>query len=183
MTMNQDRATELEQRATEIIELAANIDFGSSSAPTLSSLKTRHREIARLMLLGKTNNEISEMVGITAARISQIKSDPMFVGYLASLEEQCDRQVIDVRQRLADISHKALDVVEGLLADDKSSIKLAAAKDILDRAGYKPIEKVATVNLSSVLSQDELQAIRDNITRAKEEGYVVSEDSCGRTDS
>jgi len=238
MTMNQDGPTELEQRATEIIELAADIDFGSSSAPTLSSLKTRHREIARLMLLGKTNNEISEMVGITAARISQIKSDPMFVGYLASLEEQCDsslktrhreiarlmllgktnneiaelvgitpgrisqiksdpmflgylssleekcdRQVIDVRQRLADISHKALDVVEELLADDKSSIKLAAAKDILDRAGYKPIEKVATVNLSSVLSQDELQAIRDNITRAKEEGYVVSEDSCGRTDS
>ena len=169
----------LEQRSAQIIELASGMDLSPEATPTLSSLKTRHREIARLMLLGKSNNEISELIGISPTRISQIKSDPMFRGYLASLEERCDRQVMDVRQRLANLSHEALDVVEELLKDDKSSIQLAAAKDILDRAGYKPVEKVETVNLSAVLSPEELQAIRHNIQRAKAEGYVVSEAACG----
>lgn len=49
---------------------------------------------------------------------------------------------IKAEERIASLVTKALDRIEALIDQaDMDSIRLAAAKDIMDRAGYKPAEK------------------------------------------
>ena len=50
---------------------------------------------------------------------------------------------VEMESRMGDKGPKALDVVEGLMRSSNSdTVRLAAAKDLLDRSGYKPVERI-----------------------------------------
>lgn len=52
-------------------------------------------------------------------------------------------------ERLREMVDPALNRLEALLDDDSSAVALAAVKDVLDRAGYKPKERVESVSVGA----------------------------------
>lgn len=66
--------------------------------PTISRLRDSHHRIAWLLATGWTDVHISEALGISAARIGQLKRDPTFAELLASKRAHVDashRDAID----------------------------------------------------------------------------------------
>ena len=78
------------------------------------------------------------------------------------------------QQRFNDLVDPAINRLEKLINDDDvpSASAVAAAKDILDRAGYKPVEKIEDVTeeseesklLREVFTLEELKRIHERCT-------------------
>jgi len=116
----------------------------------LKELKTHHREIARLRFEGLKPSDIASRTETKYQTVAKILRDPMCVAYMNGLSDKADSGIIDVRRSLAEMNISALAVVKDLLDPNipaPASVKFAAAKDVLDRTGHKPIEQKSTVNV------------------------------------
>jgi len=110
----------------------------------LKQLRTHHREMVRLAFQGFNTAEISDRVGTTTTAISKILRDPLAKSFLAGLMDKADDQVINVRKKLLDLNPKAITAIDDILDKDSKApypTILNAAKDILDRNGYKAPEQ------------------------------------------
>ncbi len=71
----------------------------------------------------------------------------------------------NVRQYIESKAEKAAEIVFSLATGaENETVKLNASKDILDRAGYKPVEKTQALNINikgDVKDFNELDAIRE----------------------
>ena len=79
-----------------------------------------------------TQEEVSQEIGVHKNSITNWKKNPEF---LEELEKA-------LRQNLKLTAIGALRVIVGLLNSPNEQIRLSAAKDILDRAGFKPGEYI-----------------------------------------
>lgn len=127
---------------------------------TLKELATQHREVARLKFEGRSPTEIATMTGIAIGTVRGILADPLCKAAIEKLNDKSDEHSIDVRRRLSELNLKALNTVEECMDQDISmAVKLSAAKDVLDRNGYKPVEKVNHSHLH--LTAEELTSIKE----------------------
>jgi len=139
----------------------------------LQELKSQHREIVRLTFEGYKTAEIAGMLSISDANVRQTRQDPLFKAALAMLQDKADNDVVDVRKRLVELNGKALDALEDCMDQDLSqSVKLSAAKDVLDRNGYAP--KTAIDHTHLHITAQELEGIK---ARAKAISGCIIEDS------
>lgn len=134
--------------------------------PTASSLKPRHREIARLHALGKTNNQICEILGYSTSRISILLGTP-------ALKAEVDRY----RNRLYDqdlvhaIKNLGGDAVaayeEALRGKDLSTKeKLVPATWVLEKLSGKAKQEI---NIES----NTIASFMDELKRMKETGQTI----------
>ncbi len=108
----------------------------------LAQLKTQHREIARLAFEGFRPVEIAEKTGMAISSVRTIISDPLCQAYITTLDDKANTNVIDARKRISEMVTKSLDVVDDMLTlEVPPNVALKAAHDILDRAGYQPVQK------------------------------------------
>jgi hypothetical protein len=106
---------------------------------SLNDLKTRHREILRLDLLGHTPTEISERLEITTQTVRNVQGDALYQQKKRYLEDQADEEIVTARKILADSAVEAATKIRDLVQSASSDVvKLNAARDILDRTGHKP---------------------------------------------
>ena len=105
------------------------------------------RVILYMDLAGRGTGEIAESLGMTAGRISIIKTSPMYARMKETeeqtlkdkfMDKQTDALTIDpVKKTFKDA---ALDIAQGMLGIARTGqsefAKLQASKDVLDRAGY-----------------------------------------------
>lgn len=91
----------------------------------------REQVISLLVSTDMSQQEIAKEVGVHGTTISKWKKDPDFQ---AMLEEAQWRF-------LGDLASPALRVLRTSLKVSDPKVRLQAAKDILNRAGYKPVEK------------------------------------------
>jgi hypothetical protein len=133
----------------------------------LKQLKSHHKEIARLKVLGYTPAEIAEKTGTALQTVYANLRDPICQGFMDGLSDKLDKEVISVRKRLIDMNSAALSVMEDIMSKDSKapySVQFAAAKDNLDRTGYKIEEKI-THEVSFLTAQDleELNQSANNV--------------------
>jgi len=121
--------------------LTAEDERSSDSPPRweVSELNARHREIMRRIIEGATYIEIAEAMGIHKQTVMLVCTSPMFREELGKLESQLDVSVI---KRADDLSNEALDTLKMMMRRGKSeALKVRAAREILDTAGYSKVEK------------------------------------------
>lgn len=126
----------------------------------LKELKAQHRNIIQMSFNGFRNNEIAEKLSMSQGTISSILRSPLGQAYLNGLHDRVKEQTIDVRKQLIGMNKKALDAISNIL-DPKAkapfNVQLTAAKDVLDRNGYKPTDKFE-VDIHSQKSDEEIDA-------------------------
>jgi len=112
----------------------------------------RYGEIARRMMLGQSAEEISTEMGLTKQWIYKVTQHPAFRARLQQLEkdawakfdEAMQRDSRDLHSRIEDAAEEAfeelLDIMRG---SEDGRLRGNMAQDIMDRAGYGAVKKVA----------------------------------------
>ncbi len=111
----------------------------------LKELRTQHRTVIQMLFSGYKNNEIAERLEMSATTVSQIVRSPLGQAYLEGLQDKAQESTLDVRKKLVSMNKSALSVLERLMNPAEKaqhSVQLAAAKDVLDRTGYKAPDRL-----------------------------------------
>lgn len=94
-------------------------------------------------LFGIVDEDISKILSIPVERVQHIKSLDAYrelqVQFIKNIVES---DMSDVRGMFVEKSRRAADVMFELLDSDSEATKGAAAKDVLDRAGQRPIDVI-----------------------------------------
>lgn len=157
--------------------------------PILKKMSPRHKEIARRCLVGETPEEISEDLGMHKGTVVWMMNQDVFKQYLGQLEYETERRLTNAQERLdvlgilAEAEQDAAELVVDVMNDEivpsatkdgaipvATGLRLKSAWDILDRRGYKAIEKKMTVSLSDLIIAAREEA------KAKKEPINVSSD-------
>lgn len=104
---------------------------------------SRYREIARLHALGKTNNQICEILGYTAAWMSTILKDPFIKAEVERYRQQLFDQ--DVTDKIKEASKDGASFIHNVILDgqEKSQTRLDAAKWVVEKAHGKARQEVS----------------------------------------
>ena len=84
-----------------------------------------------MVVENKTQKQIAKEINITEKTICQWKKDKEF-------REEIEKQM---KENFGSLAIDAQQKLKKLLNSKNESIQMQAIKDVLDRAGYKPIEK------------------------------------------
>jgi len=111
----------------------------------LKELRNQHRTIIQMVFAGYKNNEIAERLEMSACTVSQIVRSPLGQAYLEGLQDKAQEATLDVRKQLVSLNSSALSVLKRIMNPAEKaphSVQLTAAKDVLDRTGYKAPDRL-----------------------------------------
>ena len=123
---------------------------------------------------GYKNQEIAERLGMAQSSVSTILRSPLGQAYLNGLQDRAHEATLDVRKKLVSLNKEALATFEHLLDKGSrksvpASVQFNAAKDVLDRNGYKAPDRL-NIDMTLQTKTDEeldaeIAAIEDSINR------------------
>lgn len=141
-------------------------------------LNERHHNILRLHLLGYSNKQIAERLGCTPASVSIAVNSNLGRLQAGLMRAEVDNGAIEAAKRIRALAPKAIDVIEETMSDEEVpyAVRLRAAQDALDRAGFGAVKRVDTRSMSVSLSSDDLEELKASaLARARENGLVVDD--------
>lgn len=123
---------------------------------------------------GFKNHEIAEKLGMSQATISSILHSPLGKAYLDGLHDKSRENTLDVRKQLISMNSSALAAFERILNPAERAphnVQANVAKDILDRNGFKPTDKI-NIDMTLQAKSDaeinaEINALTNSIAAAK----------------
>lgn len=109
-------------------------------------LNSKQKKCIELLVAGdRTQKQIAETLHVTEATICNWKKNEEFISeYTSSLKSS-----------MKDVAAKAFNTEISLLKARSEMVRLMAAKDILDRAGFKPDDNVNLIGSGTVVIVDD----------------------------
>lgn len=151
-------------------------DRGDKSALSLAlepdRVTCRHRALMRKLVSGMTLSQACEDIGFTVSRASIIVNSPLFQAEMERMEkdlasafveaeaERGSNSVDSTRILLGETAEIAARTLKGALDDENATVRVTAAKDILDRTGYAKEDK-----LKARITVEPSQSLVDVISR------------------
>jgi DNA-binding CsgD family transcriptional regulator len=130
------------------------IPKANDNAPLLSELTHKHGEIARRVLSGQSSASIAAEFGMGVASVKNIIKSSLFQIKMRELSAALDKRFIDINSRLMEHAADAVEVITRTMYTSKNdAIKLKAAAEILDRAGFGKVSKVETRDMTEDYSK------------------------------
>ena len=129
-----------------------------------------HHEICRLTLIGMKQVDIANHLGVSPAMVSYVLRSPIVKEQLRNMSSSRDIEAMDIDAEIKALAPTAVKVMEELMDSELPNMRLKAAQDILDRAGFAPVKTLRTENLHAYLSADEIKEVKD---RAREVGLIT----------
>ena len=130
----------------------------------LKHLQEQHREILRRLVAGQRPKAIARVLGIDKNTVYRIKGSTLGRNYLERLHDKAEDNLSDMQNRFSDHAPLALAVIEEIVADEDNdispSVRLNAAKDLLDRAGHAPIKQVEEKIQHHMFNQDDIESMK-----------------------
>lgn len=138
----------------------------------LKSLKAHHRNIVQMSFNGYSAKEIAEKLDISTITVSNVLNSPLGKAYQDGLMDKMKDVTIDVRKELVSMNKAALAALNRLMDPTNKmpgAVQLGAAKDVLDRSGYKAPDKF-TIDMTMQTKSDaeidaEIAALEASIER------------------
>ena len=129
----------------------------------IQRMTQRHHEVVRLAVLGHTQNDISSITGFTPSSVSLILNNRMVKDKLAFLRAQKDAASVDVMCAIRELAPKCVDILNEIMENEGSpaGVRLGAAKDLLDRAGYAAPKVIQSQSVTTHLTYDEIRQIKE----------------------
>ena len=117
----------------------------------LKKLSPIHDEIIRRLLLGERPSVIAQDLGIDQGRLSVLMNqDPLFIEAYKAKKEEVDKNYSDVAIAIRRQAPKAFKVLMDLMLAENEpipyTVRANIARDILNRAGFVPIQKVQSAS-------------------------------------
>jgi len=138
----------------------------------LKELRTQHRTIIQMAFNGYKNKDIAERMEMSDCTVSQIIRSPLGQAYLEGLQDKAQDATLDVRKKLVSMNKSALNVLERIMNPAEKaphSVQLTAAKDVLDRTGYKAPDRLhVDMTMTTKTDQEiesEILAMQESINK------------------
>jgi predicted transcriptional regulator len=138
----------------------------------LKELRTQHRTIIQMAFNGYRNKDIAERMEMSDCTVSQIIRSPLGQAYLKGMQDKAQEATLDVRKKLITLNASALNVLERVMNPAEKaphSVQLTAAKDVLDRSGYKAPDRLhVDMTLQTKTDQEidaEINAMQQSIAK------------------
>ena len=121
------------------------------------------------------DTKISELIGVSAVTVSKVRRSPYFQvrldKALAAYEKQRANRLADIQSedmtmtKLEKSARRAATILVKALKGDTSITKqqIAVAKDLLDRTGYKAVEKQEITHSNKDYTPEEVESARDTM--------------------
>ena len=145
------------QRALEEAEERKDHRKGDGPSSPIKQIWQQHHEVIRLAVLGFGVMEIARMVGFTPAMIRNILGSEVVKRQMEVMVGAKDFDCLELKKEIESLAPLAIDVLRGIMENDNESSRnrLAAATDILDRAGFAPPRVIqGTLSISHITSSE-----------------------------
>lgn len=139
-------------------------------------LNEKHHEILRLAMLGYTNVQIAERLSCTPATVSTVRNSGLGRQQAMLLKAEADHAALETAKRIRELAPNAIEAIQQLMSNEEvpSHVRLSAAKDILDRAGYAAPKQVNVSSTNLTLSGEDLEGLKAiALQRARANGLVI----------
>jgi len=142
----------------------------------LKQLAPKHQQLARLLVGGHSQAEICRLLGMHKTTVSRLARDPLVAQEVKRLQKLADMNsaicVPGMTGKIAESAHKGMEVLETILADERSDpdimkLKANVALELLSRAGFGPIKQL-NVKQATMTTHFTLDSIEEIKQRAKE---------------
>lgn len=140
----------------------------------------RYQEIARRVVVGQSNVEIANDLGVTPQMVSYVRNSDIIKQQIGNLQEQANDDAVSVSKRIKSLAPHALKlleeiIVEGKVASETIPAKLRAhhAEKVLDRAGHMPPKEIRSLNLHGHYTPDELEALKQRATQSAQGAGIL----------
>ncbi|MCK4830082.1 hypothetical protein KA005_80935, partial [bacterium] len=143
----------------------------------LKELRNQHRTIIQMVFSGYKNKEIAERLEMSDCTVSQIVRSPLGQAYLEGLQDKAQEATLDVRKKLVSMNKSALTVLERIMNPAEKaphSTQLSAAKDVLDRTGYKAADRLHVDMTMQTKTDQEIDAEINAVQQSIEKTYQQS---------
>lgn len=132
-------------------------------------LDQQNQELARLISMGLRTREIAERLDCSPNWVRTHKQLPEVQVLVEELNSEAKAAA---RARIGLMTDKALDTLEELLESEFDTVKLGAAKDVLDRFGLVKTERKQIEikdNLEGKSTEDILDGLRQRLALVEED--------------
>ena len=134
-------------------------------------LWARHHEIKRRLLLGQSNKQIAEALGIHPQTVSWVRNSPVMQKALKELSQKRDEAAVDLKNQIMELAPLAIKHYKRCLEDETNEVystsqQLKIAGDVLDRSGLSPKQVSRHEHLHAHLTTAEIEEIK---RRARED--------------
>lgn len=139
-------------------------------------LNAKHHEILRLALLGYSNVQIAERLNCTPATVSTVRNSGLGRQQASLLKAEADHSAIETAKRMRELAPNAIETINQIMANEElpAAVRLNAAKDVLDRAGFAAPKQVQVNSTSLTLTGDDLEGLKAvALQRAQMNGLVI----------
>jgi hypothetical protein len=111
----------------------------------------RHRALMRRLVAGMTLSDACVDIGFSISRASLIVNSPLFAAEMKTMESEVAKEFQEAEAQrptdptrivLSESAETAARTLKGALSDENPTIRVSAAKDILDRTGYAKEDKI-----------------------------------------
>ena len=131
----------------------------------------QHHEVIRLAVLGFKPADIARMTDFTPLMIRNILGSEVVKRQIAVMQGARDAETLDIKAEIDALAPTAIRVLRDIMEseDESGRNKLAAATDILDRAGYAA-PKVIVGDIKhrhGLISQEDLDELKRRAREAK----------------
>ncbi len=145
-------------------------------------LSDRHLHAIALAASGMKNNAIAALLDMSESRVSVILNDPRSRQIRAQLSSDfVSKLMTDTREVIQGHALEAVHTVVDLMRNAESErVRQTSAFDILDRAGFKPVERSITAKVE--LPDGAAQTFREAVSELREHDereIEMVEDSSG----
>lgn len=134
--------------------------MASGAAP--DALSERHKIIAEMESAGATDVEIAHRIGISASRISIIRTSPLYQALVLDLsKERRSKSTFDIAKAIDDLAPRALGRLAELIDQDENlGVALGATNAIMDRVSPKKTINEVDQTVRVRLSLEQVDAMR-----------------------
>jgi hypothetical protein len=139
----------------------------------------KHHEIARRVVLGQNNQEISEALGVCAQQISNVRNSPVVKDKITVMRAARDAGTIELAKEIADLAPLAIqrvrEAIESgtVLGKEVSATGiLKEANGLIDREIGKPTQRIDSRNVHGHFTMEDIERIKE---KAKELAMISNQ--------
>lgn len=147
----------------ETWEKPDDVSWGDYSLKPGKPLSARHKELARLLFLGKTQTEICQALGYTQPWVSRLSDNFMIKAEVERLRERAFQAT--VADRLKDIGPEAMDVIEEGIRSEAMKLRdrTELAKWVVEKLDGKAAQKLdINADVSIGVFMDKLEQLKSS---------------------
>ena len=119
------------------------LGYGEHHLAPWTRLKARHYEIARLLFLGKNQNDIAERMGMSACGISLLANDDKIRAEVDRMRDLAFERTVG--ERLKDIGPESMDIIENVITGElpaKTEKRIELAQWVVEKLDGKAGQKI-----------------------------------------